>query len=325
MLLWNKYHLIQKRLIRLAEFTFYRSLSSMSKKKHQIIQVQNLPITISQINSEDYISLTDMAKGKEWDGRAADIIKNWIRNRSTLEFLGVWEQMNNSNFKVVEFDHLKSQAGLPNFVLSPGNWIDTTSAIGIWVKRGKYGGTFAHKDIAFEFWSAISPIFKLYLIKEYQRLKEIENNQYNLEWNVKRVLSKVNYIIQTDAIKGYILPKSNLSKETAWIAYAEEADILNVALFQCTAKEWREANLKLSLEGKNLRDIASINELTILSNLESANADMIREAIDKEKRFKKLQQIAKYQKKILDKHDFLKSIKKTSDNVYMDDPNKLLE
>ncbi len=193
-------------------------------KKNTTIQVQNLPISISQINNEDYISLTDMAKGKEGDGRAADIIKNWIRTRSTLEFLGVWEQMNNPNFKVVEFDHFKSQAGLPSFVLSPGNWVEQTNAIGILVKLGKYGGTYAHKDIAFEFGSAISPVFKLYLIKEYQRLKEIETNQYNLEWNVKRVLSKINYTIQTDAVKDYILPKSNYTKDTEWLAYAEEAD-----------------------------------------------------------------------------------------------------
>ena len=286
-------------------------------KKNTTIQVQNLPISISQINNEDYISLTDMAKGKEGDGRAADIIKNWIRTRSTLEFLGVWEQMNNPNFKVVEFDHFKSQAGLPSFVLSPGNWIEQTNAIGILVKLGKYGGTYAHKDIAFEFGSAISPVFKLYLIKEYQRLKEIETNQYNLEWNVKRVLSKVNYTIQTDAVKDYILPKSNYTKDTEWLAYAEEADILNVALFGCTAKQWREANPQLTLEGKNLRDIASINELAILSNLESANADMIREGMSKKDRFSTLYKIAQYQKEILDKQDFLKSLKKTSDDIYL--------
>jgi hypothetical protein len=292
-------------------------------KKNKTIQVQNLSITISQIESEDYISLTDMAKGKDGDGRAADIIKNWIRNRSTLEFLGVWEQMNNPDFKVVEFDHFKTQAGLPSFVLSPGNWIETTNAVGLLVKKGKYGGTYAHKDIAFEFGSAISPVFKLYLIKEYQRLKEVENNQYNLEWNVKRVLSKVNYSIQTDAVKDYILPQSNYTKETEWLAYAEEADILNVALFKCTSKQWREANPQLTLEGKNLRDIASINELAILSNLESANADMIRDGISKQERFNKLYKIAQYQKEILDKQDFLKSIKKTSDDVYLSNNDDL--
>lgn len=286
--------------------------------KSKFIQVQNLPITVSQIDNEDYISLTDMAKGKEGDGRAADIIKNWIRTRTTLEFLGVWEQMNNPTFKVVEFDHFKKQAGLPSFVMSPGNWIEKTNAKGIIVKLGKYGGTYAHKDIAFEFGSAISPVFKLYLIKEYQRLKEIENNKYNLEWNVKRVLSKVNYTIHTDAVKDYILPKLNYKKETEWIAYAEEADILNVALFECTAKQWREANPQLALEGKNLRDIASINELAILSNLESANSELIRDGFSKEDRFEKLTKIAKYQKEILDKQDFLKSLKKTCNDIYLD-------
>ena len=163
------------------------------------------------------------------------------------------------------------------------------------------------------------------MIKEYQRLKEVENNQYNVEWNVNRVLSKVNYTIHTDAVKDFILPKSNYTKEKEWIAYAEEADILNVALFQCTAKQWREANPALVLDGKNLRDIASINELAVLSNLESFNADMIREGIAKEQRFTKLHQVAQYQKEILDKNDFFKAIKKSSDDVYLDVNTNLSE
>ena len=287
-------------------------------KKNKIIQVQNIDITVSSINDEDYISLTDMANAKEGDSRAADIIKNWIRTRSTLEFLGVWEQLYNTNFKVVEFDHFKMQAGLPSFVLSPGTWIEQTKAIGLFVKLGKYGGTYAHRDIAFEFGSAISPVFKLYLIKEYQRLKEIESNQYNLEWNVKRILSKVNYSIQTDAVKNYILPEKKYTKENEWLAYAEEADVLNVALLGYSAKQWRDANPTLTLEGKNLRDIASINELAILSNLESANADMIRNGIAKPIRFTKLVEMARYQLEILNKQDFLKTIKKMSDDVYLD-------
>jgi len=287
-------------------------------KKNKIIQVQNIDITVSSINDEDYISLTDMANAKEGDSRAADIIKNWIRTRSTLEFLGVWEQLYNTNFKVVEFDHFKMQAGLPSFVLSPGTWIEQTKAIGLFVKLGKYGGTYAHRDIAFEFGSAISPVFKLYLIKEYQRLKEIESNQYNLEWNVKRILSKVNYSIQTDAVKNYILPEKKYTKENEWLAYAEEADVLNVALLGYSAKQWRDANPTLTLEGKNLRDIASINELAILSNLESANADMIRNGITKSVRFAKLVEMARYQLEILNKQDFLKTIKKMSDDVYLD-------
>jgi len=287
-------------------------------KKNKIIQVQNIDITVSSINDEDYISLTDMANAKEGDSRAADIIKNWIRTRSTLEFLGVWEQLYNTNFKVVEFDHFKMQAGLPSFVLSPGTWIEQTKAIGLFVKLGKYGGTYAHRDIAFEFGSAISPVFKLYLIKEYQRLKEIESNQYNLEWNVKRILSKVNYSIQTDAVKNYILPEKKYTKENEWLAYAEEADVLNVALLGYSAKQWRDANPTLTLEGKNLRDIASINELAILSNLESANADMIRNGITKSVRFAKLVEMARYQLEILNKQDFLKTIRKMSDDVYLD-------
>ena len=225
--------------------------------------------------------------------------------------------MYNPNFKGVEFDTFKKEAGLNSFNLTPKKWVENTNAIGIISVSGRYGGTYAHKDIAFEFGAWISPMFKLLLIKEFQRLKEIETNQYNLEWNVKRVLSKVNYTIQTDAVKDYILPKSNYTKDTEWLAYAEEADILNVALFGCTAKQWREANPQLTLEGKNLRDIASINELAILSNLESANADMIREGIEKKERFEKLYKIARYQKEILDKQDFLKSLKKTSDDIYL--------
>lgn len=288
----------------------------MNKK----IKVDNLEIVLYSKNEAEYISLTDMARFKDTN-RTNYIIQNWMRSRSTIEFIGLWEQLNNQNFKSIEFDAFKNEAGSNTFSLTPQRWIENTNAIGIISKSGRYGGTFAHKDIAFEFATWLSPTFKLYLIKEYQRLKEIETNQYNLEWNVKRVLSKVNYTIQTDAVKDYILPESNYTKDTEWLAYAEEADILNVALFECTAKQWREANPKLTLEGKNLRDIASINELAILSNLESANADMIREGIEKKERFEKLYKIAQYQKEILDKQDFLKSLKKTSDDIYLDSGN----
>ena len=286
-------------------------MSSKIKK----IEVEEKIISITNYNENDYICLTDMVKGEE----GSDHIRNWMRNRNTVEFLGIWEQLYNPNFKGVEFDTFKKEAGLNSFNLTPKKWVEKTDAIGIVSKSGRYGGTYAHKDIAFEFGAWISPMFKLLLIKEFQRLKEIEANQYNLEWNVKRVLSKVNYNIQTDAVKDYILPQSNYAKETEWLAYAEEADILNVALFKCTAKQWREANPKLTLEGKNLRDIASINELAILSNLESANADMIREGISKQERFNKLYKIAQYQKEILDKQDFIKSIKKTSEDVFLDE------
>ena len=278
------------------------------------IEVEKKIITIANYNENDYICLTDMVRGEE----GSDHIRNWMRNRNTLEFLGIWEQLNNPSFKGVEFDTFRKEAGLNSFNLTPRKWVQSTNAIGIISKSGRYGGTYAHKDIAFEFGAWISPMFKLLLIKEFQRLKELEKNQYNLEWDVKRVLSKVNYTIHTDAVKDYVLPQSNYTETTEWLAYAEEADILNVALFGCTAKQWREANPQLTLKGQNLRDVASINELAVLSNLESANADYIREGINKKERFKKLSNIARYQKEILDKQDFLKSLKKTSDDIYLD-------
>ncbi len=289
----------------------------MSKK----LKVEQLEIVLYTQNEEEYISLTDMARYKDSE-RTNYIIQNWMRSRSTIEFLGLWEQFNNPRFKSIEFDAFKNEAGSNTFSLTPQRWISATNAIGIISKSGRYGGTFAHKDIAFEFASWISPTFKLYLIKEYQRLKEIESNQYHLEWNVKRVLSKVNYKLHTDAVKDYILPKSDYTGDTEWLAYAEEADILNVVLFGCTAKQWRDANPELAKKGKNIRDIASINELAVLSNLESFNAEMIKEGLSKEERFMKLLNIAHYQKAVLDKQDFLKSLKKTSDDLYLNNPDE---
>ena len=279
------------------------------------LKVQDVEISLATIDNQDYISLTDMAKGKNDEARAADIIKNWIRNRSTLEFLGTWEILYNPNFKVVEFDHFKKEAGLPTFTISVSNWVESTNAIGILSRKGKYGGTYAHKDIAFEFGAAISPVFKLYLIKEYQRLKELESNQYNLEWNVKRILSKANYHIHTDAVKNYILPTLSDLKEA--FVYADEADLLNLAMFGCTAKQWKAANLERALKGENIRDIASINELAILSNIESLNASMIKNNVAKEERFKILVETIKEQRAVLDKVDYLKSIKKLSNDTYI--------
>ena len=267
-------------------------------QKNKIITVQNLPITISKEEIDDYICITDIAAAKSDNSRAADVIKNWMRNRNTLEFLGAWEQIYNANFKVVEFDHFRQQAGLHTFVLSVSEWIEQTNSIGIFVKKGRYGGTYAHKDIAFEFASAISPIFKLYLIKEFQRLKEEENNLQKLEWDAKRFLTKNNYLIQTDAIKNYIVPNCNYRDNLQWLPYAEEADLLNVALFGFTAKAWRESNPELA-RNSNVRDYATINELTVLSNLETHNAQMIREEKSKEERFQILKEIADYQMQIL--------------------------
>ena len=266
--------------------------------KNRIITVQDIPITVSEADIDDYICITDMAVAKSDSSRAADVIKNWLRNRNTLEFLGTWEQIYNSDFKVVEFDHLKAEAGLHTFVLSASEWIDKTNAIGLFVKKGRYGGTYAHKDIAFEFASAISPVFKLYLIKEFQRFKEQENDIKKIEWDAKRFLSKNNYLIQTDAVKNYLIPVCNYREELSWLPYAEEADLLNVALFGFTAKAWREVNPELA-KNSNVRDYSSINELTVLSNLETHNAQMIREGKSKEERFLVLKEIAEYQIRIL--------------------------
>jgi hypothetical protein len=236
-----------------------------------------------------------MANAKEGESRAADIIKNWLRTRYTIEFLGTWEQINNPNFKVVEFDHFKMQAGLPSFVLSVSEWIDKTNAIGLVVKKGKYGGTYAHKDIAFEFGSAISAAFKLYLIKEFQRLKEEENNRLKLEWNLQRTLAKVNYRIHTDAIKENIIP-NNLTKEQINQIYACEADVLNVALFAKTAKQWRNEN---SDKEGNIRDHATIVQLVVLSNLESLNAILIKQGLLQPERIQQLNYVAIMQMKSL--------------------------
>lgn len=256
--------------------------------KNKTIQVQNIPIAVSTAGGHDFICLTDMANAKEGESRAADIIKNWLRNRYTLEFLGTWEQMHNPDFKVVEFDHFKMQAGLPSFVLSVSEWIEKTNAKGITVKKGKYGGTYAHVDIAFEFGSAISASFKLYLIKEFQRLKEDENNRLQLTWNLHRTLSKINYQIHTDAIKEHIIPDI-LSEEQAAQVYASEADVLNVALFGKTAKQWQTENP--DAEG-NMRDQATIEQLLVLANLESLNAEFIKMKLPQTDRLIKLNQTA---------------------------------
>lgn len=284
----------------------------MSRKTSSIL-VQDVPVTVMSIDQRDYISLTDMAKARTDAGRAADVIKNWLRARSTLEFLGTWEIMYNPDFKVVEFDHFKSEAGLHTFTLSAKEWIESTHAIGMYVQAGRYGGTYAHKDIAFEFGSAISPIFKLYLLKEYQRLKDEENDRLKLEWDAKRFLSKNNYLIHTDAIKNYVLPQSNHSKSTEWLIYADEADLLNVALFGCTAKEWRDANPVLAAK-QNIRDFASIAQLTVLSNLETHNAEMIKQGIDKAERFDRLKQIAEYQLRVLTEAEAIQKLPKGNDN-----------
>jgi hypothetical protein len=266
------------------------------------INVKGIDIAIIQKDTSDYISLTDMVKGFGDD----TMIYSWMRNRNTLEFLGIWEEMNNPNFKGNEFVTFKSQAGLNNFNLTPKKWIDTTNAVGIQSKAGRFGGgTFAHKDIAFEFGSWLSPEFKLYLIKEFQRLKENENDKLQLSWNLQRTLAKINYRIHTDAIKEKIIPQT-LAKEKINFVYADEADLLNVALFGMTAKQWRDLNLKA--EG-NIRDEATIEQLVVLSNLESINAVLIHQNLTQPERLKQLNSIAITQMKSLLKNSSIKKLK----------------
>jgi hypothetical protein len=271
----------------------------------KVLKVQDIQITILTSDQNDYICITDIAKIKDGDSRAADIIKNWIRSRTTLEFIGTWEQMYNPDFKVVEFDHFKMQAGLPSFVLSPGQWVEKTNAIGIYVKHGKYGGTFAHKDIAFEFCSAVSPVFKLFLIKEFQRLKEDENNRLKLEWNLQRTLAKVNYRIHTDAIKEKIVPEK-ITREQATAIYASEADILNIALFGKTALQWRSQNPEK--EG-NIRDYATLEQLVVLSNLESINSVLIHRSVAQSERMIQLNETAIIQLKSLSGNKQIEKLK----------------
>lgn len=269
-------------------------LKSKRMAKNKTITVKGTEITIYQGEQSDFISLTDIAKYKDAE-HTDDIIKNWLRNRNTIELLGFWEQMHNPDFKPVEFDGFRKQAGLNSFTMTPKKWIESTNAMGIISKSGRYGGTFAHRDIAFEFASWISIEFKLYIIKEFQRLKEDENDRLKLTWNLQRTLAKVNYRIHTDAIKENLIPPA-LSKEKINYVYADEADMLNMALFGSTAKQWRDANPKA--EG-NVRDAASIEQLVVLSNMESINAVLIHQGLQQSERLKQLNSIAITQMKSL--------------------------
>jgi hypothetical protein len=272
--------------------------------KKEIIIVKGLSIATLKINKEDYISLTDIARQKNAE-EPKDVVKNWMRSRTTIEFLGLWEQLNNPEFKGVEFDSFLFDAGSNSFTLSPAKWIESTHAKGIVSKVGNNGGTFAQKDIAFEFASWVSSGFKLYLIKEFQRLKEDENNRLKLEWNLQRTLAKVNYHIHTDAIKEKLIPDAITSKQAS-LTYATEADLLNMALFGITAAAWRDANP--TLEG-NIRDHATIEQLVVLSNLESINAVLIHQGLMQKDRLLQLNQIAITQMKSLVNAKGLKKLK----------------
>ena len=270
------------------------------------IVLQNQIINIIKIDGKEYISLTDLAKTQNNEA-PADVVKNWLRNKETISFLGIWEELNNNNFKLVEFDQFKSEAGNHTFTMSPQKWIKSTNAIGIISKSGKYdGGTYAVSDIAFEFASWISPEFKLYLIKEFERLKKKESYQEKIEWNTNRILSKLNYHIQTNSVKNYLVP--TLTDKQKKFIYAEEADVINVALFGMTAKEWRDNNPILAKTG-NIRDYTDLLHLIILNNLETTNAELIKLGLKQEQRLIRLNQSAKDMMKILEKNKLIDNLK----------------
>ena len=262
----------------------------MSKVKKETIEAKGFAIQIyTEDFKNDYISLTDIARYKNVH-EPKDVVKNWLRVRDTIEFLGLWETIHNPNFKGVEFDSFRKEAGTNAFTLSPQRWIEKTNAIGIVSKSGRYGGTFAHSDIAMEFASWISPEFKLYIIQDYKRLKSDENSKLSLGWNLNREISKINYKIHTDAIKEYLL--KDLTNEQLSYKYASEADMLNVALFNKRAKQWREENPDLK---GNMRDYASLNELLVLANMESYNAILIGKGMDQKERMIELRKLARNQ------------------------------
>ncbi len=267
------------------------------------IEVVGKEIALYSNQSQEYISLTDMARYRDSE-RTNYIIQNWMRTRSAIEFCGLWEQLNNPNFKSIEFDAFKNESGSNSFALTPQKWIESTNAIGIISKSGRYGGTFAHKDIAFEFASWISAEFKFYLIHEFQRLKEQESNIQQVEWNFQRTLAKVNYKIHTDAIKDNIIPKV-LDKQQTSLVYASEADVLNMALFGMTAKQWRDAK---PVEKGNIRDTATIQQLVVLSNLESINAMLIAQSMPQNERLVQLNNIAITQMKSLVDNQHIKKL-----------------
>jgi KilA domain-containing protein len=266
----------------------------MSKAKKSTIEVQGAAITVLSQKEQDFICLTDIARFKNPE-RSDDLVRNWLRTRDTLEFLGVWERLNNPGFNSVEFDGIRIQAGLNSFTLTPKHWIEKTGAVGIVSSAGRYGGTYAHKDIAFEFASWVSVEFRLYLIREFQRLKEDESRRLSLAWNLNRTLSKLNYRIHTDAVKAHLIP-AIVTPAQAAITYATEADLVNVALFGHTARQWRDANPKL--EG-NVRDYASVEQLLVLANMEGMNAEFIHMGLPQGERLKRLNQIAIRQMHVL--------------------------
>jgi hypothetical protein len=270
--------------------------------KSRKLNVNKSPISVINQNETDYISLTDMtASFREGSG----LIGKWVTNKNTLEYIGVWEKINNPNFNYPEFGVITQEAGVNRFIMSVGQWIERTNSVGMLVKAGRYGGTYAHKDIAFHFAMWLSPEFQIYLVNEFQRLKDEENNRLKLEWNLQRTLAKVNYHIHTDAIKESLIPKEITKQQTSFV-YANEADLLNVALFGITAKEWRESNPE---QKGNIRDYAALEQLVVLSNLESINALLIRQKLPQKERLIELNKVAITQMNSLLKSNALKKLK----------------
>lgn len=272
--------------------------------KNRTILVKGTEVTISKVHDQDYISLTDMVA--KFEGGSA-LIEQWLKNKDTVLFLGVWEQLNNPKFNSLEFEGIKNDAGRNSFYLSAKKWVDRTGATGLQAKAGRYGGTYAHRDIAFEFGSWLSPEFKLYLIKEFQRLKDMEAQSLSIEWSLQRILSRVNYRIHTDAIKQHIIPKVVAPRHIS-LVYASEADLLNVAMFGQTAAEWRVAN---PASTGNMRDDASLEQLVVLSNLESINAMLIQQGVGSQERLLQLNSLAITQMKSLIDHPAIKAIRKS--------------
>jgi hypothetical protein len=270
--------------------------------KGRTLQVKESRITVITRDETDFISLTDMTAGFN---EGSGLIGKWITNKNTLEYLGVWENINNANFNYPEFVVIERQSGVNRFIMSAGQWVDRTNAIGLMVKAGRYGGTYAHMDIAFHFAMWLSPEFQIYLVNEFQRLKDDENNRLKLEWSLQRILAKVNYHIHTDAIKENLIPKE-ITKQQASFVYANEADLLNVALFGITAKDWRDDNADLS---GNIRDYATLEQLVVLSNMESINALLIRQGLSQSKRLAQLNKAAITQMKSLLESNAIKKLK----------------
>jgi hypothetical protein len=285
----------------------------MSKQKTTLLTVEGIDIRYYSEDAKEYFSLTDMAK--RGSNRPEQVIQNWLRNRDTIEFLGLWEKLHNDTFNHLEFEVVKNRSGLNSFAISVSDWTTRTGAIGIMSKAGRYGGgTYAHRDIAFEFGSWVNPSFKLLIIKEFQRLKalEAEQQKQSLEWNVRRILSKVNYQIHTDAIKNQLIPEKVLETKLEGLYYATEADLLNLALFGMTAKEWRETNP--TLKG-NMRDYATAEQLLVLANLENLNAEFIKMNWEKTERFHKLNDIAIYQMALLVNTTSFNTLKEEDDTI----------